>query len=80
MKNCLTSGRIEQNKHWRREFSDTNFEIGKLCQRFDLMLQSSSGQKSEAFNRNISKISNLKVGVRELSFAFMQEPPEKQPL
>ena len=31
---------------WRREFSDTNFEIGKPCRNCDWMLQSSSGQKS----------------------------------
>ena len=37
--------------------------------------------KTEAFNRNISKVFyDLKAGVRELSFPFMQEPTEKQPL
>jgi len=42
------------------------------------MLQSLSGQmKIEAFSRNISKVFDLKVGIRELSCL---EPTEKQPL
>ena len=28
----------------------------------------------------LARFSDLKVGIRELSFAFMQEPTEKQPL
>jgi len=59
----------------KREISDTSFEIGKPCQHFDWMLQSSSGWK-------VGKVSNLKVGIREPSFLFMfmQESTEKQPL
>jgi len=37
-------------------------------------------RKTEAFSRNVSKVSDLKVGIREHSFSFMQEPTEKQPL
>ena len=44
----------------KREFSDTNFENGKLWWHFDWMLQSSSGRKA----------SYLKVSIRELSFPF----------
>ena len=38
----------------KREFSDTNFEIGILCQHFDWMLQ---GESNWAFSRNVGKVS-----------------------
>jgi len=43
---------------WKREFSDTNFEIGKPWRHFDWTLQSSTGWKvkTEAFSRNVSKV------------------------
>ena len=36
----------------KREFSDTNFEIGKPCQHFDWNLQG----ESEAFSQNVGKV------------------------
>jgi len=36
----------------KRDFSDTNFEIGKPCQRFDWNLQG----ESEAFSWNVGKV------------------------
>jgi len=65
----------------KRVFSDTNFEIGKPCQRFDWMLQTSSGWwRLKHSVEKLARFSDLKVGVRELSSLFMHEPTEKQPL
>ena len=66
---------------WKRELSDINFEIRKPCQRFNWMLQSSSGRKTDTFSQNVGKVFwSQSWYQRILSFLFMQDPTEKQPL
>ena len=65
----------------KTEFSNNNSEIGKPCQRFNWMLQSSSGPKYWwRMKHSVKRFSDLKVGIRELFFPYVQEPTEKQPL
>jgi len=63
---------------WKREFSDTNFEIRKknLADISNECFSNHQGERlTEAFSQNVSKVffSDLKFGTREFSFLF---PPD----
>ena len=58
----------------KRKFSDTNFEIGKS---FADILPWWILKHSVVM---LARFSDLKVGIRELSFPFVLEPTEEQPL
>ena len=51
-----------------REFSDTNFEIGKPCWSFDWMLHPLPWWRLKHSAKTTARFSDLKVGIRELSF------------
>jgi len=73
---CFSVGSCISGK---REFSDTNFEIANLA---DVSTECFGLHyfRCEVFSRNVTKFSNLKASIRELSFSAMNMAGYSEPL